>query len=106
MLSRLRPGAAWIAAAVTAGHGRRTTVPSSAPSRWQPETHAGRPKLFNLLNIDGRLAPLIDAVRLRGLNAFELAFRLRFVSNSAKTPSMSRKALPAALEVSIGCSVA
>ena len=65
---------AWIAAAVTAGHGRRTTVPSSAPSRWQPETHAGRPKLFNLLNIDGRLAPLIDAVRLRGLNAFELAF--------------------------------
>jgi hypothetical protein len=46
-------------------------------------THAGRPKLFNLLNIDGRLAPLIDAVRLRGLNAFELAFapEVRFESS-------------------------
>src|SRR6266403_2131548 len=30
----------------------------------------------------------------------------RFVSNSANTPSMSRKACPAAVPVSIGCSVA
>src|SRR6266436_3681947 len=30
----------------------------------------------------------------------------RFVSNSANTPSMSKKHLPAALPVSIGCSVA
>jgi hypothetical protein len=73
MLSRLRPGAARIAAAVTAGHGRRTAVPLQL-LRDGRRTHAGCPKLFNLLNIDGRLAPLIDAVRLRGLNAFELAF--------------------------------
>jgi hypothetical protein len=32
--------------------------------------------------------------------------RRRFVSNSANTPSMSRKHLPAAVLVSIGCSVA
>ena len=32
--------------------------------------------------------------------------RRRLVSNSANTPSMSRNALPAAVEVSIGCSVA
>src|SRR5271169_3781506 len=32
--------------------------------------------------------------------------RRRFVSNSANTPSISRKHLPAAVLVSIGCSVA
>jgi hypothetical protein len=55
------------------GRAKRNGRGWSRAIQWR-RTHAGRLKLFNLLNIDGRLAPLIDAVRLRGLNAFELAF--------------------------------
>ena len=43
--------------------------------------------------------------RLDGADASELALAGRFVSNSANTPSMSRKALPAAVPVSSGGSV-
>lgn len=43
--------------------------------------------------------------RLDGIDAIELALAGRFVSNSANTPSMSRKGLPAAVPVSSGGSV-
>jgi hypothetical protein len=66
------------------------------------------PYAFNLRTRE----PTIDAGRpLQTPAALALAIpsswrsRRRLVSNSAKTPRMSRKHLPAAVPVSIGCSV-
>jgi hypothetical protein len=49
---------------------------------------------------------LVDASGLRLGDTLELALLARLVSNSANTPNISRKHLPAAVLVSIGCSVA
>jgi hypothetical protein len=51
-------------------------------------------------------ATLVDARGLRLGDALKLALAARLVSNSANTPSMPRKHLPAAVPVSIGCPVA
>jgi hypothetical protein len=56
--------------------------------------------------VNAWLAPTIDA-RCLGLgDAFRLPLAPWLVSNSANTPSISRKHLPAAVLVSIGCSMA
>jgi hypothetical protein len=51
-------------------------------------------------------AALVDASGLGLRDALKLSLATKVLSNSANTPSMSRKHLPAAVLVSIGCSVA
>ena len=60
----------------------------------------------HLGRVDDGLAALVDALRLRRPIPSSCRSRRRLVSNSANTPSMSRNALPAAVPVSTGCSVA
>ena len=63
--------------------------------------------LAHLGHVDGNLPALADASGLGLGNASELGRSQRsLVSYSANTPSMSRRHLPAAAPVSIGCSVA
>src|SRR5829696_2166522 len=58
------------------------------------------------LPVDTGLSTLVDPVRFGFGDPLQLAFPSKLVSNSAKTPSMSRNALPAAVVVSIGWSAA
>ena len=60
----------------------------------------------NLGRVDPGLSALIDADLLSRRDPSICRARRRLVSNSAKTPSMSKNALPAAMEVSTVCSVA
>ncbi len=64
------------------------------------------PQAQDLGGVDRRLAALVNATRLSGADALELALAPEIVSNLAKTPSISRNAFPAAVPVSTGCSVA
>jgi hypothetical protein len=55
----------------------------------------------HLRDLEQRFTAFVDASRFCRGDALQLPFRRKFVSNSAKTPSMSRKHLPAAVLVSI-----
>ena len=71
-----------------------------------------RAKLFfatepqDLNSIDRRLATLIDAARLCGIDPLQLAFTAQIGLKFGEYAQMSRNALPAAVPVSTGCSVA
>ena len=64
------------------------------------------PEFMNNRRVDLRLATLIDPARLGCGNSFRLAFLPQVGFELGEAPSMSRKAFPAAVPVSIGCSVA
>ena len=61
---------------------------------------------FDLGNIDAGFASPVDTPRFGRRYTLQLPSRRRLVSNSANTPNMSRNALPAAVPVSTGYSVA
>jgi hypothetical protein len=63
-------------------------------------------KLGDLPSLNRRWAALVDPASLGSCYAPICRSRRKLVSNSAKTPNMSRKALPVGGEVSMGCSVA
>jgi hypothetical protein len=74
---------------------------------WLPEVRL-RLQQGKSLHLSGKVEGLRPLYTPRALAAAIPSIcrsRRRLVSNSAKTPSMSRKALPAAVLVSIGCSV-
>jgi hypothetical protein len=59
--------------------------------------------------LDRRLAGIVDAARVGGGGPLQLALATQIgfeFSNSVNTPSMSTIALPTAMPVSTGCSVA
>jgi hypothetical protein len=56
--------------------------------------------------VDLWLAALVDATCLCDADPLQLPLAAQIGFDSANTPSMSRNALPAAVPVSIGCSVA
>jgi len=60
----------------------------------------------DLGGVDAGLAASIDAPLLRRGDPLQLPLAPKVGLDSAKTPNMSKNALPAAVEVSMGCSVA
>ena len=64
------------------------------------------PKLGNVGPLDGRGAAFVDTGLLGGCYALKLAFTAKIGLEFREDAEQSRKHLPAAVDVSIGCSVA
>ena len=93
--------------------GISVTFPMFRPHRRNAELlgdlrrpHAFSFRLSHLSRIDRNQAPLVDASSLGLRDALHLPFFAQVGFDSAKTPSISRKHLPVAVPVSIGCFVA